>query len=79
MIFIPTLLCVAWMGAFGGTAISQVVADASAPVAAVAQELKLFEMVQDFPFSALLSMVGIVLVLVFLLPHRIQVRWLSTQ
>ncbi|MBN3562598.1 BCCT family transporter [Aliamphritea spongicola] len=65
VIFIPTLLCVAWMGAFGGTAISQVVADASAPVAAVAQELKLFEMVQDFPFSALLSMVGIVLVLVF--------------
>ncbi len=65
VIFIPTLLCIAWMGAFGGTAISQVVADASAPVAAVAQELKLFEMVQDFPFSALLSMVGIVLVLVF--------------
>ncbi|WP_271271440.1 BCCT family transporter [Aliamphritea hakodatensis] len=65
VIFIPTLLCIAWMGAFGGTAISQVVADASAPVAAVAQELKLFEMVQGFPFSALLSMVGIVLVLVF--------------
>ena len=65
VIFIPTILCVVWMGAFGGTAISQVMADASAPVAAAAQELKLFEMVADFPFSSLLSIVGIILVLVF--------------
>lgn len=65
VIFIPTLLCVIWMGAFGGSAISQVIADASAPVAAAAQELKLFEMVKGFPFTSFLSIVGIILVLVF--------------
>ena len=65
VILIPTLLCAIWMGAFGGTAISQVITDAAAPVAAAAQELKLFEMTKEFPLSGLLSFVGIVLVLVF--------------
>ncbi len=65
VILVPTILCVLWMAAFGGTAISQVIADASAPVAAAAQELKLFEMVKGFPLTAVLSLVGIVLVLVF--------------
>ncbi len=65
VILIPTVLCVLWMAAFGGTAITQVIADASAPVASVAQELKLFEMVRNFPLTGVLSLVGIVLVLVF--------------
>ena len=65
VILVPTLLCVLWMSAFGGSAITQVIADAAAPVAKVAQELKLFEMVKDFPFTGLLSLVGIILVLVF--------------
>ena len=65
VILVPTLLSVLWMATFGGTALSQVIADASAPVGAVAQEIKLFHMLSDFPMSALLSLVGIVLVLVF--------------
>jgi len=65
VVLVPTLLGIIWMGAFGGTAISQVIADSTAPVATAAQELKLFIMVQEFPFSSLLSMIGIVLVLVF--------------
>lgn len=65
VILIPTALCAIWMGVFGGTAISQVIADAAAPVAAVAQELKLFEMTKEFPLSGLLSFIGIILVLVF--------------
>lgn len=65
VILIPTALSIIWMATFGGTAISQVIADAAAPVASAAQELKLFEMVKDFPFSSLLSMIGIILVLVF--------------
>jgi BCCT family betaine/carnitine transporter len=65
VILIPTALSVLWMAAFGGTAITQVIADASAPVAAAAQELKLFEMVREFPMSGFLSLLGIVLVLVF--------------
>jgi BCCT family betaine/carnitine transporter len=65
VILIPTALSILWMATFGGTAISQVIADAAAPVAAAAQEIKLFEMVKEFPFTGLLSMVGIILVLVF--------------
>ena len=65
VILVPTVLCVLWMSAFGGSAISQVIADAAAPVAKVAQELKLFEMVKDFPFASVLSLIGIILVLVF--------------
>ena len=39
VILVPTALSILWMATFGGTAISQVVADASAPVASAAQEL----------------------------------------
>ena len=65
VILIPTLLSIVWMSAFGGTAISQTIADRTAPVASAAQEVMLFRMVEQFPFSPLLSLVGIVLVLVF--------------
>ena len=65
VILIPTLLSILWMATFGGTAISQIVANSSASVASVAQELKLFEMVKDFPLAGLLSFIGIFLVLVF--------------
>lgn len=65
VILIPTLLSIVWMAAFGGTAISQTIADSTAPVASAAQEVMLFQMVEQFPFSPVLSLVGIVLVLVF--------------
>ena len=62
---VPTLLSIVWMAAFGGTAISQTIADGSAPVASAAQEVMLFLMVEQFPLAPALSLVGIVLVLVF--------------
>ena len=65
VILIPTLLSIVWMAAFGGTAISQTIADSTAPVASAAQEVMLFRMVEQFPLSAALSLAGIVLVLVF--------------
>ena len=65
VILVPTLLSVVWMAAFGGTAIAQVMADAAAPVASAAQEVKLFVMTESFPLRSVLSFVGIVLVLVF--------------
>ena len=65
VIVIPTIVCVLWMGVFGGTAISQVVADATAPVKDAALELKLFEMLKPLPFAGITSFLGIVLVLVF--------------
>ncbi|MBO6814669.1 MAG: BCCT family transporter [Rhizobiaceae bacterium] len=65
VIVIPTLVCVVWMGVFGGTAISQVVADSAAPVKDAALELKLFEMLKPLPLASIASFIGIVLVLVF--------------
>ena len=65
VILIPTVVCTIWMAAFGGTAISQVVADAAAPVGSAAQEVKLFVMAEQFPLTGVLSFIGIVLVLVF--------------
>jgi len=65
VILIPTLLSIVWMAAFGGTAISQTIADGTAPVASAAQEVMFFRMVEQFPLSAVLSLAGVVLVLVF--------------
>jgi BCCT family betaine/carnitine transporter len=65
VIFIPTIVCVLWMGAFGGTAIAQVIDDAAAPVASAATELGLFEMLKPLPLASITSFLGIVLVLVF--------------
>nr|WP_306267691.1 BCCT family transporter [Pararhizobium sp. IMCC3301] len=65
VIVIPTLVSVVWMGVFGGTAISQVVADAAAPVKDAALELKLFEMLKPLPFAGISSFLGIILVLIF--------------
>jgi BCCT family betaine/carnitine transporter len=65
VIVIPTVVCIFWMGVFGGTAISQVVADAAAPVKDAALELKLFEMLKPLPLAGVTSFIGIILVLVF--------------
>ncbi len=69
VIFIPTIACVLWMGAFGGTAIDQVATAAAegkeAAVKGAALELKLFEMLKQLPFAQITSFLGIVLVLVF--------------
>ncbi len=65
VIIIPTLVSMVWMGAFGGTAIAQVMADAAAPVKGAALELKLFEMLKPLPLATITSFLGIVLVLVF--------------
>ena len=65
VILIPTAVRTLWMAAFGGTAISQVIADPASPVAKAAQEVKLFVMAEQFPLTGVLSFIGIVLVLVF--------------
>ncbi|MDH3660665.1 MAG: BCCT family transporter, partial [Alphaproteobacteria bacterium] len=62
---IPTIVCVLWMGAFGGTAIDQVANNPDAPVAGAALELQLFEMLKPLPLATITSFIGIVLVIVF--------------
>ena len=65
VIIVPTLVSVLWMGAFGGTAIDQVMANPDAAVKSAALELKLFEMLKGLPLTSITSFFGIVLVLVF--------------
>ncbi|MCB2100685.1 MAG: BCCT family transporter [Rhodobacterales bacterium] len=65
VIIIPTIVSMLWMAAFGGTAVSQVMADAAAPVKDAALELKLFEMLAPLPWASFTSILGILLVLVF--------------
>ncbi|MFW1585882.1 BCCT family transporter [Vibrio parahaemolyticus] len=65
VILIPSTVCVLWMTAFGGTAISQYVNDGYEAVFNAELPLKLFAMLDILPFAEITSVVGIVLVVVF--------------
>ncbi|HEY5789705.1 MAG TPA: BCCT family transporter [Gammaproteobacteria bacterium] len=69
VLIIPTLVCVLWMNAFGGTAVSQFVSDGytgvTETVANWTPELSLFKMLEPMPLSGITSFIGIVLVVVF--------------
>ncbi len=64
VLIIPSLVCVLWMTAFGGTAVHmvnegvQAIADAALPI-------KLFSMLEALPLQAITSFIGIILVIVF--------------
>ncbi|HGS4695193.1 TPA: BCCT family transporter [Vibrio parahaemolyticus] len=65
VILIPSTVCVLWMTAFGGTAISQYVNDGYEAVFNAELPLKLFAMLDVMPFAEITSVVGIILVIVF--------------
>ncbi|EGQ7820444.1 BCCT family transporter [Vibrio parahaemolyticus] len=65
VILIPSTVCVLWMTAFGGTAISQYVNDGYEAVFNAELPLKLFSMLDVMPFAEITSVVGIILVVVF--------------
>ncbi len=65
VILIPSTVCVLWMTAFGGTAISQYVNDGYEAVFNAELPLKLFAMLDVMPFVEITSVVGIILVVVF--------------
>jgi len=69
VLIIPTIVCVLWMNAFGGTAVSQFVNDGytgvTETIANWTPELSLFKMLEPLPMSGVLSFVGITLVIVF--------------
>ncbi|MFD1913686.1 BCCT family transporter [Halodurantibacterium flavum] len=65
VLIVPTLLSVLWMTALGGTAITQVVNDGFTGVQEAALEIQLFEMLSQLPLTAITSLVGITLVIVF--------------
>ena len=67
VLIIPTVITSIWMSGFGGTALEQV----QQGIGALAENgitdvsLAMFQMLENLPFTAILSFVGIVLVLVF--------------
>ncbi|MGR5529086.1 BCCT family transporter [Vibrio alfacsensis] len=65
VILIPSTVCVLWMTAFGGTAISQYVNDGYQAVFDAELPLKLFAMLDVMPMAEITSIVGIILVVVF--------------
>ena len=65
VILIPSTVCVLWMTAFGGTAISQYLNDGYQAVFNAELPLKLFTMLDVMPMAEITSFVGIVLVVVF--------------
>ncbi|WP_209010801.1 BCCT family transporter [Labrenzia sp. PHM005] len=65
VLLVPSLACVLWMTAFGGTALSQIVNDGYTAVTEVDLPLKLFAMLEVLPLAAVSSFIGIVLVIVF--------------
>ncbi|WP_162047910.1 BCCT family transporter [Vibrio taketomensis] len=65
VILIPSTVCIFWMTAFGGTAISQYVNDGYQAVFNADLPLKLFMMLDVMPMAEITSIVGIVLIVVF--------------
>ncbi|HIF9241803.1 TPA: BCCT family transporter [Photobacterium damselae] len=65
VILIPSTVCILWMTAFGGTAISQYVTTGYQAVFDADLPLKLFAMLDIMPFATITSIIGIVLVVVF--------------
>lgn len=64
VLIVPSLVCVLWMTAMGGTAIS-VTLGGFTGITDAALELKLFQMLGQLPLTAISSFIGIVLVVVF--------------
>ncbi|WP_375177749.1 BCCT family transporter, partial [Marinobacter mobilis] len=67
VLIVPTLITVVWMSAFGGSALEQI----QAGIGSLAENglgdvpLAMFQMLENLPFTAISSLVGIFLVLVF--------------
>jgi len=67
VLLVPTVISIVWMSTFGGSALAQI----EAGVGTLASEgltdvsLAMFQMLENIPFTAITSFMGIVLVLVF--------------
>jgi BCCT family betaine/carnitine transporter len=65
VLLIPSLVCVAWMSIFGGTAIHQVITDNFTGAQDAELPRQLFQMLGELPLASITSFIGIVLVIVF--------------
>ena len=69
VLLLPTLLCLIWFGAFGGTAIHQFIVDGytgvTEQVESYKYEIALFKMLEGLPLSTLISCVAMLLTIIF--------------
>lgn len=65
VLLIPSIVCVAWMSIFGGTAIHQVITDNFTGAQDAELPRQLFQMLGELPLASVTSFIGIVLVIVF--------------
>ena len=69
VLLLPTLLCLIWFSAFGGTAIHQFLTggytDVTEAVEKYNYEIALFKMFEGLPWATLLSCVGMMLTIIF--------------
>jgi BCCT family betaine/carnitine transporter len=64
VLIIPSLVCVFWMTAFGGTAV-HMVSEGVTAIAEAGLPIKLFIMLEQLPLHSITSFLGIILVIVF--------------
>ena len=69
VLLLPTLLCLLWFSAFGGTALDQFLSDGytgvTETVEAYVPELAMFKMFEELPLTMLISVIAMLLLIVF--------------
>ena len=69
VLLLPTLLCLIWFSAFGGTALDQFISDeytgVTETVEAYKPELSLFKMLDELPMTMLVSSIAMLLTIIF--------------
>ena len=65
VLLIPTLICLIWMSTFGGTALDQLFTDGYRGVADSVPELALFRMLEQLPFTEIVSAISVLLIAIF--------------
>ena len=65
VLVIPTLIGILWMSTFGGTALDQLFAGGYMGVAESVPEIALFKMLEQLPFTGIVSTVSVFLIAIF--------------
>ena len=65
VLIIPTIIGVLWMSVFGGTALDQLINDGYRGVADSVPELALFKMLEQLPFTEVVSAISVLLIAIF--------------
>lgn len=64
-LIVPTIIGLVWMSTFGGTALDQLLTDGYRGVADSVPELALFKMLEQLPFTGVVSTISVFLIAIF--------------